>query len=97
MKMNDRIKKILSWAGIVLLFLALSYAYMYPVLEGKIVNQSDISGWTGMTHEIVEHNKANPDDPTLWTNSMFGGMPSVTMYDDFDGDLTNPLYRFLLL
>ena len=95
--MNDRIKKILSWAGIVLLFLALSYAYMYPVLEGKIVNQSDISGWTGMTHEIVEHNKANPDDPTLWTNSMFGGMPSVTMYDDFDGDLTNPLYRFLLL
>ncbi len=95
--MKPIVKNILSYAGIVLLFIALAYAYMFPVLEGKIVNQSDISGWTGMTHEIVEHNKANPDDPTLWTNSMFGGMPSVTMYDKFEGDVTNHLYKFLLL
>lgn len=95
--MNNTVKKILSWAGIVLLFIAISYAYVYPVLEGKIVNQSDISGWKGMTKEIVDHNAANPDDPTLWTNSMFGGMPSVTMYDKFEGDFTNPLYKFLLL
>ena len=47
--MNDRIKKILSWAGIVLLFLALSYAYMYPVLEGKILQAKGIAEF-GLTY-----------------------------------------------
>lgn len=90
-------KNILIYAAIVLGFLALSYAFTPELLTGKIVNQSDISGWQGMTHEITEHNAAHPDDPTYWTNSMFGGMPTVTMYDKFEGDLTNPLYKFLLL
>jgi len=90
-------KQILTYVGIVLFFLVLSYGFVPQVLGGKIVNQSDISGWTGMTHEISQHNAAHPDDPTYWTNSMFGGMPTVTMYDKFEGDLTNPLYKALLL
>ncbi len=90
-------RKILTYIAIVVFFLVLSYAFVPQVLGGKIVNQADISHWTGMTHEIVEHNAAHPDDPTYWTNSMFGGMPSVTMYDKFEGDWTNPVYKFLLL
>lgn len=96
--MKERqIKQVLTYLGIVLFFLVLAYAFVPQVLGGKIVNQSDISGWTGMTHEISQHNAAHPDDPTYWTNSMFGGMPTVTMYDKFEGDLTNPLYKLLLL
>lgn len=95
--MKPFLKNILAYAGIVLLFAVLAYAYCYPVLQGKIVNQSDISGWAGMAQETLQHNKANPDDPTLWSNSMFGGMPNVTFFDKFEGDLTNPLYKFLLL
>lgn len=95
--MSEKLKKILQYAGIALFFLVLAYGFVPQVLGGKIVNQSDISGWKGMTHEIIEHNAAHPDDPTRWTNSMFGGMPSTAMYDRFEGDLTNPLYKFLLL
>ncbi|MCQ2144181.1 MAG: hypothetical protein MJY72_00395 [Bacteroidales bacterium] len=95
--MNRQIKQFLTYLGIVVFFLVISYAFVPQVLGGKIVNQSDISGWTGMTHEISQHNAAHPDDPTYWTNSMFGGMPTVTMYDKFEGDLTNPLYKLLLL
>lgn len=96
-QINDRLRNVLVCLGIAFLFLVLSYGFVPQVLGGKIVNQSDISGWKGMTHEISQHNEAHPDDPTYWTNSMFGGMPSTAMYDKFEGDLTNPLYKFLLL
>ena len=62
-------RNILYAAGIVLLFLAISYAFVPEVLGGKIVNQSDISGWTGMTNEVITYNEAHPDDPSFWTNS----------------------------
>ena len=97
MKMKKIWKEILIVVGTVLLFLALSYGFVPEVLSGKIVNQGDISSWKGMTKEIADHNAAMPEDETLWTNSMFGGMPVVTMWDDFDGDATNPIYKFLLL
>ena len=97
MKMNrNYLKQILIYAGTVLLFAVLAYSFVPQVFSGKVLNQSDSSAWKGMTREISEHNKANPDDKTLWTNSMFGGMPTVTMYDDFDGDWTEPLYKALM-
>ena len=40
-------KKIFLYAGILVGLLVLSYAYVPQVLSGKIVNQSDISGWQG--------------------------------------------------
>lgn len=89
-------RNILYAAGIVLLFLAISYAFVPEVLGGKIVNQSDISGWTGMTNEVITYNEAHPDDPSFWTNSMFGGMPTISMYGIFKGDWTNWIYDLLL-
>ena len=56
---NELLKKIGIYAGIVLLFLGLAYSFVPEVLEGKIVDQHDISGWKGMAHEALEHNKAN--------------------------------------
>ena len=93
---NTILKNILCAAGIVLLFAVISYAYVPEVLSGKIVNQSDISGWTGMTNEVVTYNEEHPDDPSFWTNSMFGGMPTISMYGIFKGDWTSWLYDLLL-
>ena len=90
------LKQIGIFVGIILFFAGISYGYMPELLDGKIVNQSDISGWKGMAEEAIQHNKANPDDPTAWTNSMFGGMPTTAMIDDFDGDWTKPLYKVML-
>ena len=90
-------KKILPYAGAILLFVIIAYAYAPQVLQGKIVNQSDISGWTGMSHEIVTHNENNPDDRTLWTNSMFGGMPATVISVVYKGDFTQYLYDILFV
>jgi hypothetical protein len=89
-------KKILLYAGIVVGLLVLAYAYVPQVLGGKIVNQSDISGWQGMSHEMMEWNAAHPDDPTAWTESMFGGMPTATIHASTRGDWTQKIYDFLL-
>ena len=89
-------KKLLLYAGIIVGLLVLSYAYVPQVLSGKIVNQSDISGWQGMSHEMMAWNAAHPDDPTAWTESMFGGMPTATIHASTRGDWTQQIYDFLL-
>ena len=89
-------KNILIALGVVALFLALSYGFVPQVLDGKIVNQSDISGYVGMSHEMSEWNKAHPDNPTYWTDSMFGGMPTTAISTQNEGDYTEWLYKLLL-
>ena len=90
-------KKIILYAGIVVGLLLLSYAYVPQVLSGKIVNQSDISGWQGMSREMMTWNAAHPDDQTAWTESMFGGMPTATIHASTRGDWTQKIYDVLLL
>lgn len=89
-------KNIIYIVGTLIGFLILSYAYVPEVLSGKIVNQSDISGWQGMSHEMMEWNSAHPDDQTAWTQSMFGGMPTTTIHASTEGDWTQKIYDFLL-
>ena len=89
-------KKIALAAGVVVLFLALSYGFVPQVLQGKMVNQSDISGYVGMSHEMNQWNKAHPDNPTYWTDSMFGGMPTTAISTQNGGAYTQWLYDLLL-
>ena len=94
--MNQQLlRRFAVYAGIVLFFIALSFAFVAPQMEGKVLNQSDISQWQGMSHEVYEWNKTHPDDKTQWTGSMFGGMPTVGVIDDFEGDYTKWLYQAL--
>lgn len=92
--MNKTVKNILIYVGIALFFLALSYFIIAPqVLQGKIVNQSDISGYVGMAHEANEWNAAHPADRTAWTDSMFGGMPTTMITGNDVGDFTQKIYN----
>ena len=92
---KPRLRSFAVYVGIVLFFLALSFAFVSPQMEGKVLNQSDISQWQGMSHEVYEWNKTHPDDKTQWTGSMFGGMPTVGVIDDFEGDYTKWQYQAL--
>ena len=95
--MNKKLlKNIGIYAGIVLLLAGIAYGFVPQVLDGKIVNQSDIAGWKGMANEAVEYNLAHPDDPTAWTGAMFGGMPTTAIIDKFEGDWTKPIYRAIM-
>ena len=89
-------KSVLKYAGAVILFLVVAYGFVPQVLGGKIVNQSDISGWQGMAHEMMEWNSEHPDDQTAWTGSMFSGMPTATIHASTKGDWTQSLYDLLL-
>ena len=89
-------RKILTYAGIILLFAVIAYSFVPQVLDGKIVNQSDIAGWKGMAQEAISYNRTHPEDPTAWTNSMFGGMPTTAVIDDFEGDWTRKIYDLLM-
>ena len=94
--MKSIVKNIAVGLGVIALFLALSYGFVPEVLRGKIVNQSDISGYVGMSHEMSEWNKAHPDKPTYWTDSMFGGMPTTAISTQNKGDYTQWIYDGLL-
>jgi len=59
----------------ILLFIVISFMYFTPVLEGKQLLGHDSESWMCMAKETVDYN-ASHDDVTLWTNSMFGGMPT---------------------
>ncbi|MBQ3766070.1 MAG: YfhO family protein [Bacteroidales bacterium] len=90
------LKKIGIALGAIAFFLALSYGFVPQVLDGKIVNQSDISGYLGMSREMTAWNLEHPDDPTYWTDSMFGGMPTTAISTQNGGDYTQAVYDLLL-
>ncbi len=63
---------------IAVFFVIAALAYFYPVLQGKVIEQSDIIQYTGMAKEQVDFRKKTGEEP-YWTNSAFGGMPTYQL------------------
>lgn len=78
----------------VLVFTMLSFAYFYPVLEGKKINAHDTKVFTGSSKEIFDYREEFGGEP-LWTNSMFGGMPAFLISAKFPGNLVKHLDNLL--
>lgn len=76
-----------TYAGIFLLFAVIAFGFAPQLLTDKVINQSDRIGWTGVSKEAMDYNNAHPDDKTLWSNSMFSGMPTTTFYGSWEGNL----------
>ena len=94
--MNKTIKNILIYAGIVLLFLGIAYSFVPEIFSGKVVNQSDITGFRSMAQEGAEWNAQHPEDHARWTGAMFSGMPNTTFDVSSKGDWTSRLYGNLM-
>ena len=90
------LKKAGVLAGILLLFLVIAYSFVPQVLSGKVVNQSDITGYMSMSHQTTEWNAAHKGQETHWTDAMFGGMPTTSFQASHEGDLTQGIYSLLL-
>lgn len=73
--MNTLLKKSWPHLAALLAFLLLSMAFFQPQLKGKLVQQGDIMQYFGMAKEANDYEKKT-GEPALWTNSMFGGMPT---------------------
>ena len=59
----------------VAIFAIVAIIYCKPALEGKVLQQSDITQWKGMAQDAFAFKEKNGNFP-LWSNSMFGGMPA---------------------
>lgn len=67
-------KKVLPHVYAIGIFLIIALFYCKPALQGKVLQQSDITQWKGMSHDIHTYKEIHGEAP-LWTNSMFSGMP----------------------
>ncbi|MGX5818856.1 YfhO family protein [Chitinophaga lutea] len=72
-------KAVLPHVYAILLFLGLAFLFCSPVLQGMELQQSDNVSWKGMSHEAISYQEATGIKP-LWTNAMFGGMPTYQIY-----------------
>jgi hypothetical protein len=59
----------------VAIFAIVAIVYCKPALEGKVLQQSDITQWKGMAQDAMNYKDLYGKTP-LWTNNMFGGMPA---------------------
>jgi hypothetical protein len=103
--MNPILKKVLPHLGALAIFMVLAAAYFSPQISGKMLPQSDIMQYKGMAQELTEY-KEKTGETTLWTNSMFGGMPTYQIKSIHSGNnfyhaskvyrlfVTQPIGRF---
>ncbi|MEJ8758658.1 YfhO family protein [Pontibacter sp. H259] len=81
----------------VLVFLLLTVVYFAPVVfEDKGMAQHDILQFRGGAQEIMAHREKTGEE-ALWTNSMFGGMPSYLINTRYPGDLSGVIHTVLSL
>ena len=66
----------------ILVFLIIAFMYFQPALEGKQYRKSDSTHAWGAKKEIIDFREKTGED-ALWTNSMFGGMPSYQINVDY--------------
>jgi len=72
---NIDIKRIIPHIIAVIAFIFISILYFYPQLQGKSIRSGDTNSFNGMAQEAKDF-KQKTGEVTLWTNSMFGGMPT---------------------
>lgn len=74
------------------IFFAICAAFFYPQLEGKMAQQGDIIQYRGMSQEVREYKKETGEN-ALWTNAMFGGMPTYQINTVSEGNTLKVLDR----
>jgi hypothetical protein len=79
-------KKYLPNTLIIVGFALLSLIYCYPAMQGKKLEAGDNISWKGMAQEGIAYHEKTGDN-VLWSNSMFGGMPTYTHYVPGHNDL----------
>lgn len=75
-------------------FILISFIYFSPVIQGKVLNQSDLIQAKGMEHER-EIYKQKEGHEIYWTNAAFGGMPTYVLGASFPNDYALKLQKIL--
>ena len=86
MEIRNRFKSALPHFIAVIIFIIISYAYFYPVLEGKVLKAND-SMVSRVNSKEIQDFRAKYDREPLWTNSIFSGMPAYLISTKYPGNL----------
>lgn len=70
----------------IVVLILISVTYFYPVLSNKSIQQSDISQFSGMSKQIVDHRENFNEEP-YWLDNAFLGMPSYQVSAKYPFDL----------
>ncbi len=72
---NVRFKNLLPHIIAVFSFVIVAVIFCRPALDGKVLQQSDVVHWKGMSKDIQDYRDTHGGVAPLWTNNMFSGMP----------------------
>jgi len=93
--MNNWFKRNGIHVLIVAILIAITYAYFFtPLMQGKALQQGDVVQAQGMQKEIMDTRAKTGHEP-LWTNSMFGGMPSYQIHVLYPNNITSYVIQTL--
>ena len=73
-------------------FALVALLYFNPVLQGKVIYQSDIVQYRGMAAEQEDFRRQYGEEP-YWTNGAFGGMPTYQLGARYPHDYIKKLDR----
>ncbi len=87
-------KKPLGIVLCIIAFALITLIYFSPIIQGKRIKQHDVEMHKGMSQEIVDY-KAKTGEQSLWTNSMFGGMPAWNISVPQNSNLMTYVHKVL--
>ncbi len=94
--MSRLITKFWPHLAAVLIFLLVSAIYFGPQLQGKAIQPGDITQYRGMSKEMSDYARRT-GKTTLWTNAMFGGMPTYQIASVRSGNMLKSLDKAIKL
>lgn len=78
------------------IFFSITASFFSPQFQGHRLKQQDIVQFKGMANETQQFREFNEEEP-LWTNSMFGGMPTYQISVNYDGNWVKKSIQVLRL
>jgi hypothetical protein len=94
MQLKTKLQPFLPHLIAVVIFTVMSFAYFYPVLEGKVFRGNDSTVSKINSKEIQDYRDKFGKEP-LWTNSIFSGMPAYLISTLYPGNLFKHVDTFL--
>ena len=84
--MSNWFKRNGTHLAVIGIFLAICFFYFSPAFQGKTLGQNDVIGAQSTQKEINDYRAK--DTTILWTNQVFGGMPTFQIWAPYRDNIT---------
>lgn len=84
--MNNWFKRNGTHLAVIAIFVAICFFFLTPAFQGKTLGQSDVIGAQSTQKEVMDYRAK--DTTILWTNQIFGGMPTFQIWAPYPDNIT---------